>query len=78
MRMPGKEGLSRENKCQGPGPGGCVVFRRDSTGPCGQTGREEGEDGVEGKSEQKRASRDRLTATARTWAWSRSRTSAGL
>ena len=55
-----------------------MVFRRDSTGPCGQTGREEGEDGVEGKSERKRASRDRLTATARTWAWSRSRTSAGL
>ena len=78
MSMPGKEGLSRENKCQGPGPGGCLVFRRDSTGPCGQTGREEGEDGVEGKSERKRASRDRLTATARTWAWSRSRTSAGL
>ena len=78
MSMPGKEGLSRENKCQGPGPGGCLVFRRDSTGPCDQTGREEGEDGVEGKSEQKRASRDRLTATARTWAWSRSRTSAGL
>ena len=78
MRMPGKEGLSRENKCQGPGPGGCLVFRRDSTGPCGQTGREEGEDGVEGKSEWKRAPGGRLTATARTWARSRSETSAEL
>ena len=55
-----------------------MVFRRDSTGPCGQTGRDEGEDGVEGKSERKRASGGRLTATARTWAWSRSGTSAGL
>ena len=50
MTMPGKEGLSRENKCKGPGRGGCLLFCRDSTGPCGQTGREEGEDGVEGKS----------------------------
>ena len=45
------------------------MFRRDSTGPCGQTGRDEGEDGVAGKSERKRASGGRLTATARTWAW---------
>ena len=55
-----------------------MVFCRDSMGPCGQTGREEGEDGVEGKSEWKRASGGRLTATARTWARSRSETSAEL
>lgn len=30
------------------------MFCRDSMGPCGQTGRKEGEDGVEGKSERER------------------------
>ena len=78
MRMPGKEGLSRENKCKGPGRGGCLLFCRDSTGPCGQTGREEGEDGVEGNSEGQRASRSCSQPLPGPGLGSRSGTSAGL